>query len=261
MTLKSNYNLLIHRIYIILLLIAPLHALGNDPINALFDQGNKQYAEAKYLEAVQSYQKILLNGTESATVYFNLGNAFFKTGELPSALLYYEKALRLDPGDDDIRFNIRFANSKTTDKIESSPEFFLYTWWSAFILFFPIGILSILSAVFFTAGFLILIIFLFSSRTSIRKLSFYLASTCIFIGLMTIFMAFAQTRYFQSHHQAIVFQPTVAVKSEPVNVSKDLFVIHSGTKVTLLKKEQDWIKIELANGNVGWIATNAVREI
>lgn len=261
MTLKLNYSELMRSLSFFFLLMLPLFSMGKDGLNTLFKQGNKQYTEAKYPDAVRSYQKILDAGYESAVVYFNLGNTFYKSGDLSAALLNYEKAHRLAPGDKDIQHNIQFANARTTDKIESVPEFFLQRWWRDVFIFFSIKTFSFLSIALVTLGFLSLILFRFAQLSSIKRAAFYIGLGLIFLGVFTILMATNQYGYFQLHRQAIVFQSTVTVKSEPVNVSKDLFVIHAGTKITILANSSGWIKIELPNGKIGWILAGATKQI
>jgi tetratricopeptide (TPR) repeat protein len=247
--------------YILLLLTLPLLALGNDKVNALFTKGNDQYAKAKYKNAAQTYQSILADGYQSAVVYFNLGNAYYKQGEIPSALLYYEKAHKLAPGDDDINFNIQLANSKTTDKIDPTPDFFLNKWWEAIVLCCSISTLAVLSILLFLAGFGVFILYLFAPSVSIKKASFYSGIVLIALGLISVLMAGNQVHYFDSHHQAIVFNSSVTVKSEPGAAAKNLFVIHDGTKVEILESSNGWMRIKLSNGNQGWIMESDTKSI
>jgi tetratricopeptide (TPR) repeat protein len=234
---------------------------GNAQTSALFIKGNAYYNRAQYKEALKTYQQILDEGYQSAAVYFNMGNASYKSGDIPSALLYYEKAHKLAPGDDDINFNIRFANLKTTDKIDQVPEFFLFNWWKAFILTFSINILAILSIALVLFGSVMLIIYFFTSSVSIKKTSFYTSIILFFAGTFMIFIAGMQISYFKGHRQAIIFSGSVTVKSGPVEQSSSLFVIHDGTKVNVLENSNGWIKIGLVNGNEGWIKQSDAKEI
>ena len=259
MILKIKYNL--SRLLLLLLVLClPLFTLAQDA-PALFEKGNEQFAKEKYKDAIASYQKIINEGYQSAMVYFNLGNAFYKSGDIPSALLYYEKAHKLAPGDDDINFNIRLANSKTIDKIEEEPEFFIVSWWNALILSFSTHSLALISVLLFIAGFGVLIYYLFAQSVSLKRASFYGSISLLFLGLVTIFIASRQTHYFDSHHQGIIFGSTVKVKSEPTDTSKDLFVIHEGTKVEVTDTQNGWTKVGLVNGNTGWVRVADIKEI
>jgi tetratricopeptide (TPR) repeat protein len=161
-----------YSIYLLLLLALPLFSWGDTNVHALFEKGNQQYAKAKYQDAVQSYQQILNSGYQSAVVYFNMGNAYYKLDDIPSALLYYEKAHKLAPGDEDINVNIQLANLKTADKVDPEPEFFVTKWWHGFILYLPVNSLAVLSILLFLAGFSVLILYLFTNSESLKKASF-----------------------------------------------------------------------------------------
>ena len=136
MRLKTSYKLKRHYVCLLLLLTLPLFSWSSD-YGSLYKKANEQYKKAQYQDAVKSYTQIVDDGCKSEAVYFNLGNAYFKLGDISSALLYYEKAHKLAPGDEDINFNIYFANSKTPDKVEPAPAFFVTQWWHSIILFFP----------------------------------------------------------------------------------------------------------------------------
>jgi tetratricopeptide (TPR) repeat protein len=261
MKLKKKYNQLKSGLYLLLLLALPVFSYGSDASSTLFEKGNLQYAKSQYKEAVQSYLQALNGDYQSATIYYNLGNAYFKLDDVPSALLYYEKAHKLNPGDEDISFNIRFANSKTTDKLEQVPEFFVTAWWHNFILCFSANTLAALSILFFLAGFGILVLYIFTNSVTLKKSSFYGGLISIGVGLVFIFMANRQAHYFNNHHQAIVFSSSVTAKSSPDANSKPLFVVHEGTKVNVTQTDNNWIEVELPNGNAGWIAVTDVKEI
>ena len=143
------------------------------------------------------------------------------------------------------------------------PEFFLANWWKAFILNFSVGTLALLSIFLVLAGSGVLIVYLFTKSVSIKKSSFYTSIILFFLGVLTIFIAAMQISYFNGHRQAIIFSSSVTVKSAPVDSiqSANLFVIHDGTKVTVLENNNGWLRIELANGNKGWIRQSDAREI
>jgi tetratricopeptide (TPR) repeat protein len=248
-------------LYLVIWLILPLVSFGNDQVQTLFAKGNAYYAKAQYKDALSAYQQVLDEGYQSAAVYFNMGNASYKSGDIPSALLYYEKAHKLSPGDEDIKFNIRFANLKTTDKIDEAPEFFLANWWKAFILSFSVGTLAMLSIILVLFGSGVLILYFFTNSVTIKKSSFYTSIILFCLCFLTIFMANRQVSYFNGHRQAIIFSSSVTIKNAPVERSGTLFVLHEGTKVNILENSNGWIKIRLANGNEGWIRMTDVKEI
>jgi len=250
-----------HLIYLLIAFAMPMLAHAADNMQALFEKGNQQYAKGNYKEAIADYQQILKVGYQSVPVYFNMGNASFKNGDIPSAIYYYEKAHKLSPGDDDINFNIQFANLRTTDKIDVAPEFFLVKWWNSFILMFSATTLAVWSIVFILLASGALIMYIFTYSVTIKKASFYSTFILFIIGLFIIFMGNRQVNYFDTHHQAIIFSGAVTVKSSPADAAKSLFVIHEGTKVDVLENNSNWTKIRLPNGNEGWIVVGDAKEI
>lgn len=258
MILKMRYN----RFICLLICIAvPLISFGKVDAQSLFKKGNQLYAQGHYQQAADTYMQVISSGYVTAAVYFNMGNACYKNDEISSAILYYEKAHRLSPGDEDINFNIRLANLKTTDKIDEAPEFFLAKWWRGFILCLPLGTLAVLSIIFIMLGSGILIWYLFTRSVTVKKVSFYAAISLYIIGAVFIFMSNRQAAYFDNHRQAIIFKGTVTVKSAPAGASKPLFVIHEGTKVDMLQHNSGQIRIRLTNGSEGWIGEGDVKEI
>ncbi|HEY4327641.1 MAG TPA: tetratricopeptide repeat protein [Mucilaginibacter sp.] len=256
-----KFNCQIRLVYLVIGIILPLFSFANNTENALFAKANIYYGKAQYKDALSIYQQILDSGYQSAAVYFDMGNASYKNGDIPSALLYYEKAHKLVPGDDDINYNIRFANSKTTDKIDQVPEFFLANWWRTFILSFSRNALSIASIILVLCASIILMVYFFTGSVIIKKASFYTSTALFFLGIVTVFIALMQINYFDGHRQAIIFSNSVTVKSGPVDKSSSLFVIHDGTKVNVLENSNGWMKISLVNGNVGWIKMADAKEI
>lgn len=248
-------------IYLLLLIVSPLLAFSNNDATALFKKGNDLYQKTKYKEATAIYQKMVDDGYQSAALYFNLGNTYYKTGDIAPALLYYEKARKLSPGDEDIRVNIQLANSKTSDKIEEVPEFFIRKWWHGFLLAFSANMLAVLSVSLLLAASALLILYRFTGSVGIKKASFYLAIVLLVVGISAIFISGRQAYYFEAHHEAIIFSSSVTVKSAPATSSKNVFVLHEGTKVNILGNNNNWVKIRLANGNEGWIGTGDAKEI
>ncbi|MFI5163003.1 MAG: tetratricopeptide repeat protein [Sphingobacteriales bacterium] len=239
----------------------PLLSFGDDQAHALFLQGNAFYTIAQYSNALNAYHKLLDEGYQSTAVYFNMANAYYKNGDIPSAILYYEKAHKLSPGDEDINFNLKYANLKTADKVEAAPEFFLNRWWKRVILAFPLRVLSAWSIIFVLLASGTLVVYFFANSVPVKKTSFSISVILFFLGITSVFMASRQASYFDDHRGAIVFSGIVTVKNGPVEQSGILFVIHDGTRVDILDNNNGWLKIRLANGNEGWIHQSDVKEI
>ena len=245
---------------LLLLVVMPVFSKASD-YQASFKQANAAYSKEHYQEAIGIYQQILNDGCHSSVVYFNLGNAYFKLGDIPSALLNFEKAHKLSPGDEDVNFNIYFANSKTSDKVEPAPEFFALRWWHNIILHYSISILSTLSILLFIFGSVILIVYVFANIVFVKKVAFSLGVSLLLMGLSTVFIANRQEHYFNDYQQAIIFSGSVNVRSAPIDQAVTLFVLHEGTKVKILNENNGWIRVQLANGTEGWIQQTDVKNI
>jgi tetratricopeptide (TPR) repeat protein len=228
---------------------------------SLVDAGNQSYSSADYAGAVSQYESVLRQGLESSGLYFNLGNAYFKLNNIPSAILNYEKAAKLDPTDENIQFNLALANSRIIDKMEPLPEFFLRTWWISIRNTFSSNQWAEIGLAGFLLALVALTLFLVSGSVFLRKAAFW--SVIVFLGIMSVSFIFSVGGYreYSRHNSAIIFTPTVTVKSSPNDASVDLFVIHEGTKVFLTDQVEGWSEVRLANGHVGWVKTDSFRTI
>jgi tetratricopeptide (TPR) repeat protein len=224
-------------------------------------KARKAYNASQFPQAVQLYEKILKSGQESVVLYYNLGNAYFRNNEMPSAILYYEKALKIEPNLEDIQHNLMVANSRITDKVEIVPELFYKRWWKSFMDTLSIDTVGIVLILLLTLALISTAVYLASNSLTIRKLSFWCGIVLFFILMVSIFAAQQKEHQLKYHHEAIVFTPTVTVKSSPDMASADLFVIHEGIKVVLLDQIGEWQEIRIANGSVGWLRTSDIRLI
>jgi len=241
-----------------LIYLLPAFAGG---IDTLYTRANEEYDKELYTNAVEDYLQIIQNGYESPEVYYNLGNAYFKLDDYPSAILYYEKAKKLAPNDEDINFNLKVVNTKIVDKIEPVPELFLKRWWKAVYNMFNSTTWAWIAIVSFIVFFLLLAFYLLSNKVFIRKASFYAGVFAIFITVFSFILAFEKYQVEHNQKEAIVFTPTLTVKSSPSQSSVDLFVIHEGSKVKIIDKVGGWYEIRIASGSVGWLPVDAVKEI
>jgi tetratricopeptide (TPR) repeat protein len=222
---------------------------------------NKEYDAGHYASAVDLYKKILTTGFESRELYYNIGNAYYKMNELPSAILYYEKARKLDPGNVDINFNLAVANSKIADKIEPLPELFYKRWFRVLRESMPVdgwakvSIITLILAL--VAGFFYFV----SNVLVLRKSGFWLGIVFLFIAIFCLFIAYQDWVIINNNKEAIIFAPTITIKSSPDEKSIDLFVLHEGTKVRVIDSIGNWFEIQIANGSVGWLPASAVEKI
>jgi len=219
----------------------------------LIEEAGKLYTEGSYDRAIEMYEKVLENGFESAELYYNLGNAHFKMNDLAPAILYYEKASKLNPSDEDIQFNLAVANSRIVDKIETVPDLFYERWWNSLIFTFSVDGWAIISLVTFVLLLVVTLLFFMVDVVIIKKLAFWTGIALIVISVSSFALANQKYNSFKKDHEAIVFTPTVTVKSSPAENSIDLFVIHEGTKVEITDNIGEWTEIRIANGTVGWL--------
>ncbi len=248
-------------VIVILIFFTALGQARSADMDSLFTKANEAYTSGFYLEAIDQYLRIVDMGYESAELYFNTGNACFKLEDYPSAILYYEKAKKIDPNDEDINFNLAIANTRIVDKIEPVPELFFRTWWRSFINLMKTDAWAILSVGAFVLFFVLFAFYLLSRVTRIRRLAFFSGLVVLLIALFTFFVSLQKYRSFQLDREAVVFTPTITVKSSPNPNSVDLFVIHEGSKVSILDEVGEWYEIRIANGSVGWLPATAIRKI
>jgi len=227
----------------------------------LMQTANNAYNEGLYDSAINVYHQIEKDNIESAGLFYNLGNAYFKNGDIASAILYYEKAKKLDPNNEDIHYNLNVANSMIVDKIEKVPELFFERWWNYFYNMFKPDTWTLLSLASWFVLVLFAGIFILTKRRRLRKLAFYLGLLFLFTSVATFGLASQKYYYGKEHNEAIIFTPTVTVKSSPTMNAVDLFVVHEGTKIQILDELQDWVKIRIADGSVGWLPQSTIRVI
>lgn len=225
------------------------------------ENADAEYKRGNYQQAIKDYEELLKQGV-NADLYYNLGNAYYRTDNVTQAILAYERALMLSPGDDDIRFNLQFATSKTIDKITPESEMFFVTWYHSLVNFTSVDNWAVMAIASIVLVLLLVLMFLFGPNVLLRKIGFY--GGCLFFALFVFcnFFAYQQKYNLQNRTAAIVIAPSVTVKKTPANGSSDVFVIHEGTKVDITDKGlKDWRGIRLADGREGWLQTRQIEEI
>jgi len=222
-----------------------------------FAKANFYYNESKYDTALVIYENIIEEGFVSAPLLYNIGNTYFKLRNYPMAILNYEKALKLDPNNEEIKQNLSIANSLITDKIEPMPVFFTAKLWknignwqsangwakTSLVIFF---ILTISLFLYFTTHSIV-----------IKKTTFFINILIILLFICSLILSSQKYKYMNQHNEGIVMTPTITVKSSPSASGVDLFVLHEGTKVEVLDHTDNWDKIKIADGSVGWLPVSS----
>lgn len=226
-----------------------------------FEKGNSFFLEEKYDEAISTYEEVLNSGMESADIYYNLGNAYYKSSKLPQAILNYERALLLSPHDKDIRYNLGMCNTQITDKLKHVETFFLKGWLTNFKNATKSDTWAIISIISFFVFALLFGFFFFSGKRTIKQISFSVGILFFFVSFIAFNFSGSQKHKLVNRDSAIIFEPSVAIKSSPSFGGKELFILHEGTKVKILESLNDWSRIAISDGNDGWIPTSAIELI
>lgn len=230
-------------------------------LDSIWNKANSAYRNANYVEAIEGYQTILDHGRESADLYLNLGNAYFKRKIIGKAILNYNRSLKLSPASEDAMHNLTIANSLVQDKIDIVPTFFLKRWMNEARICLTSNAWAAISLVLFALMLCSTLFYLLSGRLTIRKYGFY--GGIIFAVLMVFTLVFASSRRRAELYpdQAIIMSGAAAVKSSPDAGSKELFVLHEGTKVNVRSSLGDFFEISISNGSKGWIESSAIELI
>lgn len=248
------------RKYIIIFIV-----LFTSPVSSqntkLFDDATVAYNEGKYEEAISNYLKILENGEHSSALYYNLGNAYYKTNQIAPSIYYFEKALILNPNDTEILNNLAFAQSLTLDAIQQLPESSITKAYNSFAGLFSFDQWAYLAVFFMLLFILAYIAFYYFRYPRQKRIAF--TSSLVFLGVALLSITFAYLEYnnYKQNKPAIVFSEAVVIKSEPNTRSQELFTLHEGTKVNILETLDDWKKIEIGDGKIGWIPKDAIKSL
>lgn len=228
---------------------------------ALWDKANTAYINNDFGAAAATYGLLLERGMSSAKLYYNLGNACFKEGNTGKAILFYRRALRLAPGNADIRHNLSVAEAETKDDIEAIPEFFLASWLRGVRHTMGCTAWTLLSLGFLLLAVGAFLLYLLAARLTLRKAGFYATIAAgVLFAFATVFAA-GERRELRDRTQAVVMAAAVSVKSSPDKSAKDLFVLHEGTTVRVVDRLEEWCEVAIADGKKGWIEAKRIEII
>lgn len=248
-------------IFIVIYFIFSFSPLLSDDIESLFNKANEFYKNSEYEKAIELYKEILNKGYESAEIYYNIGNAYYRLGKIPHPILYYERAKKLAPEDEEINFNLHIANLRIVDKIEPIPKFFLIEWLEIIRSYFSSSTWALLTIIFSWLTFLCLAIFLLVISPFMRKAFFGIAILSLLLTIFTLIFSIQTDIIENTKDTAIIFSPSVTVKSSPDMNSVTLFTLHEGTKLQIIDRLSDWVKIRIADGSIGWIPEKSIELI
>ncbi len=246
-----------------LLLALPFGAQAAESYpDSLWKAGVEAYSAGNWGQALEDWNGVVATGLRSKELYFNLGNAYYKAGEIAPAILNYERALRLDPSDSDVRYNLDFARNLTQDRIDEVPEFILRTWIRKVNYLMSSNAWAVLSLVLLALALALALLFLLGPSAGARRTGFFTGIVALLLALMAWGFARSQKADAARHDTAIVMRPVSSVTSSPSSdAAKSLFILHEGTKVKVLDEVSGYSDVELADGRRGWIATQDIERI
>ncbi|MGM9786269.1 MAG: BatD family protein [Candidatus Cryptobacteroides sp.] len=249
-------------VMLLILIPAGSSAQQRDYADSLWNAGNSAYSEGLWDEAVKAYSQIESIGLESASLYCNLGDAYFKSGNIPMAVLWYERALKLDPSYSDARYNLNLVNESVQDRIDPVPEFILKSWAKDVCWILDSDSWTVCFIVFFALFLAMLLLFLLAPSVAGRRTGFFTGIVMLLLAVSSISFALWQKHDYMRSDEAVVMRPVTSAKSAPGSGSaKDLFILHEGTKVKILDQVGSWNNIQLADGRQGWIPSDDIEAI
>ena len=240
-------------ILVIALLPASLYATVAD--------GDEAYRQGEYEEAIGHYEAVLAEGLASADLYYNLGNAYYRTGQMGLAILNYERALRLDPAMGDARENLALAESQTVDRITVLPKLFIVRWVDTLCTHIsPTGWRIVWLVLLAMVGMAVIAFRLGASR-GMRKAGFITGLLLVLLLIIATWLLLRATHRYNARNEAVVMPAAITVKSSPEAQSTDKLILHEGTRLTVTDSLADWYKITIADGTTGWCQRSDVERI
>ncbi len=230
-------------------------------VNSVMQKGNELYKNNQYQLAIDEYNKLINQGYEGVSIYYNLGNAHYRLGKIGFAILYYEKALKLSPTDEDIKHNLALAKLGMKDKVDTLPPFFIFNIWEGLLAAFSVSSWTIIAYIVFILLLISVIAYFFSRSVNQQRISFFTEAGIFVVLILIIILLMVKMNKEFYIKNGIIVESSVTVKSSPDKSSKDEFILHEGLKVRLEDKVDNWVKIRLDDGKIGWILENNLGEI
>ena len=236
--------------------------LSAQDADSLWNQAVKDYTEENYQEALAGFTALEADGYVSGELYYNIGNCYYKLGNcLGQSILYYERALKLDPSYEDAQVNLAIAREYTLDRIDEVPEFILLTWIKAFRDTVSSDAWAWIALALFLVTAVMVLLFRFGGSPALRKTAFALAVAALLMTIISAVFAFNLRSGLESDGEAVVTVPVSSVKSSPGSTDQSLFILHEGTKVAVMDSLGEWFRIELSDGRQGWLEAEDVEII
>ena len=226
-----------------------------------FNSANKSYQAKKYSESIQLYEDLRKEGYQSVELYYNLGNSYYQNNQIGSAILNYERALTLDRGNKDVKFNLNLAQAKQKDELSEIPGFFLSSWWNGLKNTASSTTWGVIGLLLLWAGVGGLIFWLLGKERAVRKKGFIAGLSILFLCILPFLLSFGRKKTEQDSGVAILIEKEIPVRSAPDKESVDILLLHEGAKLDILDQIGEWYKVRLINGEEGWLPIAALEKI
>lgn len=215
---------------------------------------NQYYKNNRYQLAIDEYNKLLSDGYTGVSLFYNLGNSHYRLGQIGYAILYYEKALKISPGDEDVQHNLALAKLNLKDKVDTLPPFFIFNLWEGLLALFSLTGWTILNYIIFLLLLTTIILYFFSRSVNQQRTAFFMGVGLFSVLILTIILLVVKINKEFNIKYAVVTKSEIFVKSEPDQSSRDEFQIHEGLKVRVEDNVDNWFKIRLEDGKIGWVS-------
>ena len=229
-------------------------------VKETFDEGNRLYQKEDYAGAIEQYLKIIAMGYESGELHFNLGNSYFKTGNLGRSILHFEKAKKLLPKDEDLQHNLNLLSMRIADKIET-PRLAIWKVFDSVVELFSVNALAIITLILFLITLGLASVYLYLSRGMLKKLTFYSSFGILMLCLIFGSLFTMRVVKLETTREGVILVDKVEILSAPDAGAKGLFALHEGVKIRIDQKLSEWAEISLADGKKGWVRIECFEEI
>ena len=234
-------------------------------VSVVESRAEAEYREGNFVESIKLYESQIAQQKqmkqESPELYYNLGNSYFRDNQIAKAIVNYERALLLDPGDSDARHNLRFARTKIEDKIDSADNFFVNQWIRSLQNLYSANTWAIIGIILFMLLIVAIGAYMISTQIQVRKLSFYIGIILLSFVIISNVFAFKQKNKVVNRSTGIVMSASASIYTSPDAHSQELFRLHEGSKFRIKREEGNWVEIVIANGSVGWLQKKNIEKI
>lgn len=241
---------------VLIILFSPVYAQSS--VDEMMKNANEFYVKGQFEESIKIYESIIKEGYEGASLFYNLGNAYYRVGKIGYAILNFEKALKLSPDDEDIQHNLQLAKLNLKDKIDALPPFFLFRIWESLLSVFSVDGWTILSYILFLLFLFALGFYFFAKDITQQRIAFYSFIFILFLFISSATLLVVKLNQEIKLKYGIVLQTSLTAKTSPDPQGRVAFVIHEGLKVKLEDQVDRWIKIRLEDGQVGWVEKETI---